>query len=366
MLCEQDIGKGTREFFERFYSKVNLNRIPVSGCIELTARCNLNCVHCYMSSALRKGEGKTSELPAGRWMDLIDQMADAGCLFLLFTGGEVLLRPDFTDIYIHACQKGLLTTVFTNATRISDRIIEAFAVYPPRSIEITLYGATAPTYEKITGIAGSFDKCMQGIYTLKENGFRFSLKTMLLNVNFHELAAMESFAADLGARFRFDAMIAPRLDGDPAPLAFRVSPEQAVANDFANRKRARELCDFFHRMNKRKGSTDLYVCGAGLNMFYIDSAGRMRPCLMVNFTDYDTAGDRFEEIWRSDAFKVFNKGKQSPSPCGECDAKILCGYCPGFFRLESGSEQVPSEYLCAIGRERKRAIVNENMEDENG
>lgn len=363
MLCEQDIGKGTREFFERFYSKVNLNRIPVSGCIELTARCNLNCVHCYMSSALRKGEEKTSELTTGRWMDLIDQMADAGCLFLLFTGGEVLLRPDFTDIYMHACQKGLLTTVFTNATRISGRVIEAFAAYPPRSIEITLYGATADTYEKITGVAGSFDKCMQGIYTLKENGFRFSLKTLLLNVNSHELAAMESFAADLGARFRFDAMVAPRLDGDPAPLRYRVSPEQAVEKDFFRHERARELCDFFHRMNQREISTDLYVCGAGLNTFYIDATGRMRPCLMVVHAAQDLAESRFMEIWKGDVFKEFKQGIQAPVSCRTCDSKMLCGYCPGFFRLESGSEQVPADYLCTIGQKRKQAVLNIGLEE---
>jgi radical SAM protein with 4Fe4S-binding SPASM domain len=361
MLCGQDTVSHTQAFFERFYKKVNVNRIPVSGCIELTSRCNLNCVHCYLHSGLRGGGGH-AELSTARWMELIDQITDAGCLFLLFTGGEAILRPDFLEIYTYACKKGLLITVFTNATRISDAVIEVFKAYPPRSIEVSLYGATAETYEKITRVSGSYEKCRRGIYALKDHGFRFSLKTMLMNLNIHELEQMEALAAELEVPFRFDAMISPRLDGDQAPLTFRVSPEQAVTKDFARHKRAKELCDFFHRMNQRDGSTDLYICGAGLNMFYINAAGRLLPCLMTVGENHDLSGRYFEDVWRSEAFKKFNQGKKAPALCEKCDIKMLCGYCPGFFKLESGSEQAPSEYLCAIGRERRSAILKTGAE----
>jgi len=280
----------------------------------------------------------------------------------LLTGGEAILRPDFLEIYAYACQKGLLITVFTNATRISDAVIEVFKAYPPRSIEVSLYGATPESYEKITGVSGSYEKCLGGIYALKNQGFRLNLKTMLMNLNIHELELIESFAAELEVPFRFDAMISPRLDGDQAPLKFRVSPEQAVTKDFANPKRAKELCDFCFRMNQREGSKDLYICGAGLNMFYINTAGRLRPCLMTTGEDHDLSGKYFEDIWRGEAFKKFNQEREAPTSCGKCDIKMLCGYCPGFFKLESGSEQVPSEYLCAIGRERRSAILKTGAE----
>jgi radical SAM protein with 4Fe4S-binding SPASM domain len=362
MNCEQDPGNTVRTFFERFYPKVLRDRIPLAGGIELTTRCNLNCIHCYVGNSERKGRGDQAELSTRQWMNLIDQITEAGCLFLLFTGGETLLRPDFYGVYRHACRSGLLVTVFTNATLVTDRTIAAFEEYPPHSIEISLYGATAKTYETVTGVAGSFEKCVRGMRRLHNHGFRLRLKTMALNVNFHELEKIESIAAELGAPFRFDAMITPRLDGDPAPVNYRVNPKEAVKKEFDNHGRAQQLHDFFYRMNRQKLSTGLYQCGAGRNMFHINPFGMMRPCLMVSGASQDLLSSSFHTVWNSSDFRQFGEKAKAPAKCRECDKKVVCGYCPGFFQLESGNEWVPSEYLCDIGRERKQAILNFHLE----
>ncbi|RJP84277.1 MAG: radical SAM protein [Desulfobacteraceae bacterium] len=363
MNCGQDAVANGREFFERFYPKILKNRIPVVGGIELTTRCNLNCSHCYVSDSERKGRPDQKELTTRQWMDLIDQVTGAGCLFLLFTGGEVLLRPDFCDIYRHACRNGLLVTVFTNGTLVTDRILEIFDAYPPYSIEISLYGATAATYEAVTGVAGSFEKCIQGIHRLKAHGFRLKLKTVVLTINFDELEHIESLAAEIGAPFRFDAMISARLDGDPAPLKYRVNPKDAVRKEFSSRDRAKALHDFFCRMNHQPVSTDLYQCGAGRNMFHISPSGWVRPCLMVSGTSRNLLTEGFSKIWGSNDFKQFRDRGKAPVKCRECDKKAVCGYCPGFFQLESGQVEMSSEYLCDIGRERKQAILNFHLEE---
>jgi len=356
--CEHEPGNNGRAFFGRFYPKVLKDRIPVVGGIELTTRCNLNCVHCYVSTRERKGGCDQRELSTRQWMNLIDQMTDAGCLFLLFTGGETLLRPDFCDIYSYACCKGLLVTVFTNGTLITDQVLETFGLYPPHAVEISLYGATAETYETVTGAPGSFEKCMQGMHRLKEHGCRLKLKTMALTVNFHELEKIESLAAELGSPFRFDAMITPRLDGDPAPVKYRIHPKEAVKKEFANHDRAQLLHDFFYRMNRQKLSGGLYQCGAGRNMFHINPYGVMRPCLMVAGVSRNLIQSSFSKVWSSSAFKHFKEKENTPDKCRECDKKVVCGYCPGFFQLESGCEAICSQYLCDIGRERKQAILN--------
>jgi len=358
MNCEHDPGAHSRAFFDRFYPKVLKDRIPLAGGIELTNRCNLNCIHCYVSTSERKGRGDQTELSARLWMNLIDQITDAGCLFLLFTGGETLLRPDFYDIYRHACRSGLLVTVFTNGTLVTDRTIETFDLYPPHSIEISLYGATAATYEAVTGVAGSFEKCMQGIHRLKDHGVRLKLKTMLLTVNFNGLEEIETLAAELGAPFRFDAMISPRLDGDPAPVKYRVKPKEAVKKEFSSPDRAQQLHDFFYRMNRQKLSEGLYQCGAGRNMFHISPFGLMRPCLMVSGASQDLLKSSFSNVWNSSNFRHFREKEKAHDKCRECDKKVVCGYCPGFFQLESGNEMLCSEYLCDIGQERKQAILN--------
>jgi len=163
-------------------------------------------------------------MSTGKVLDIIDEITDAGCLHLLITGGEPLLRDDFPAIYGHAKKRGLLVTIFSNGTLITERVIGMFRELPPHEVEISLYGATAPTYEKITGVPGSYEKCMLGIKLLAENNIKVNLKTILMTLNSHELSEMEKIARGFGARFRFDAAISPCFGGDKTPLKLRVSP----------------------------------------------------------------------------------------------------------------------------------------------
>jgi MoaA/NifB/PqqE/SkfB family radical SAM enzyme len=83
-------------------------------------------------------------------MDIARQAVRMGAMWCLITGGEPLLRDDFPDIYMGLKRLGLLVAVFTNATLISAEHVALFKKYPPRDIEITVYGVTKNTYEAVT------------------------------------------------------------------------------------------------------------------------------------------------------------------------------------------------------------------------
>ena len=86
-------------------------RAPISGTFELTMRCNLDCVHCYGRLPVDDEQSQCRELCFSEVCALLDDAAQAGCLWLLFTGGEPLVRPDFVDIYTYAKEKGFLITL---------------------------------------------------------------------------------------------------------------------------------------------------------------------------------------------------------------------------------------------------------------
>ena len=97
------------DWIDRFNHAVVARRVPVSGMIELTRRCNLKCVHCYLGEGEdRSGRG---EMSTAQVLDVIDQITEAGCLYLSITGGDPMMRRDFPEIYRHARQNGLLVTV---------------------------------------------------------------------------------------------------------------------------------------------------------------------------------------------------------------------------------------------------------------
>ncbi len=356
MPCPESVWPDNREFLEGFLAKAEHLHIPLVGSFELTHRCNLNCLHCYLGPQSCRHELRGREMDTARVHALIDEMTGGGCLNLLITGGEPLLREDFPEIYRHAKENGLLVTLFTNGTLLTEECIELFSDLPPVEVEISIYGASAAVYEGVTRIRGSYEKSLAGVRGLLAHGIKVNLKTVLMTINRHEFSAMENMAKELGVKFRFDAGISPRLDGDVAPLSLRVSPEEAVEREMTGPGKLRSWRDFFERFRDRTLGASLYECGAGLTAFHVDPFGRLSPCMMVSDVVFDISDSGFMQGWRNVMPLMMNKKTGAGFTCSGCVKINLCGYCPGFFRLENGREDVPSEYLCRMGRLRLEYI----------
>ncbi|MFI5294156.1 MAG: radical SAM protein [Thermodesulfovibrionales bacterium] len=366
MQCHDTKWPDTGEYLEEFIAKAEQLHIPLAGSLELTHRCNLNCVHCYLGQQAKRQVLRDREMSAARIHTLIDEITEAGCLNLLITGGEPLLREDFPEIYRHAKGNGLLVTVFTNGTIIGEKTIELFCDLPPVEVEISVYGATEHVYESITSVHGSYKKCLLGIRGLLENGVRVNLKTILMTINRHEFTDMENMAKELGVRFRFDAAISPRMDGDNSPLGLRVPPEEAIEKEMSGAGKVESWKTFFEKFKDRTLGSGLYGCGAGLTAFHIDPFGHILPCMMALDMRYDISEAGFKEGWDNIMHRIRDKKTAADFACRGCVKINLCGYCPGFFRLENGLEDVPSEYICRMGGLRYEYIHDHAMKGDHG
>ena len=331
-------------------------RIPSSGSISLTYSCNLQCTHCYLGKSSSSMRSSGQELSTEKWFDIIDQITDAGCLNLLISGGEPLIRKDFGSIYRKAVTNGILVTVFTNGTLFSEEILALFSELPPQAVEISIYGASPTTYEKATGIDNAFGKCLEGIINLNNRGIRFKLKTMLLNSNFHEIKAIKNIAARFGVDFRMDPAITACLDGDKTPLSCRVSPEEAVQADLTEPGRRERYQGYYEKYKNPKTGHNLFNCGAGLTNFHINPEGILLPCMMLKSPAADLKSSSFTEGWENTISSIRTLKADKEFICNACDKRGLCNACPAYFELESGSPQVRSEYLCAIAEKRFQAL----------
>lgn len=340
-----------RQYLDAFNKTLAHDRVPLAGSIELTQKCNLKCMHCYLG-----GNGCEQELDTQKWISIINDITDAGCLFLLITGGEPLLRPDFARIYKHAKTRGLLVTVFSNGALVSNSLADLFADMPPQLVEISIYGAKPETHDQITGVPGSFERSLSGARLLLARNTKVTLKTILMKPNRLEFFDMENMAKELGAKFRFDAAIFPCFNGDKRPIDLRVDPEEVVEKDFADPKRQKEWMDYYEKARNFPREDTLYSCGAGLTNFYIDAAGALKPCLMIHHISSDLTKNSFQHAWNNVMPRIFKKNGAGDYACSTCDMRALCDYCPAFFRLENGSETKRSEYLCQTGHYRFSAI----------
>jgi len=348
MECPHIPSTSYAQFGKELNKRIVEKRIPITGSFELTFRCNLRCVHCYCNLPPNDKKAAEKELTTQEIFDILDQTAEAGCLWLLLTGGEPLLRKDFLEVYAYAKKKGFIISIFTNGTLLTREIADYLAEWPPFLVEITLYGATKETYEKVTGVPGSFLRCLKGIGLLLHRKIHLGLKTMVMTLNRDELWEIKKFAERLDVKFRFDAVLNSRLDGSKVPCSLRLSPEDVVKLDIADEKRVEEWKDFFKKFIGPPQSDGLFVCGAGVSTLHIDPYGQMDVCEMARFKSYDLRHGSFEEGWHQSIPEFLILKPEGNYKCGQCELISLCGQCPGWAWLENGNPELPVEYLCQL------------------
>lgn len=344
------------EWVRRIQERSGQPCVPLLVSLALTERCNLRCVHCYINQPAGDVQIRERELSLEQWQGILDQMAASGVLWITVTGGEPLLRPDFPDFYLYAKRLGLHVTIFTNGTLLTPELANLFVEHPPWEIELTIYGATAETYERVTGVPGSYARFREGIALLRKRGLALSLKTMVLNLNVHELPAMRRMAEGSINAFRYDPVVQSRLDGDRAPLAYRLSPEEIVALELRDPQRVerwRKLCG---QSLQPSGQEFLFPCGAGLNTFDLDPYGGLYPCLMTRWLRYDLLDGSLPEALQEFLPAVRQLKVTHDHTCWQCDLRVLCQNCPAWAHRETGDPEAPEPFRCRLAHLRQRDL----------
>ncbi len=337
---------------ERLKKRLN-SRLPLRGTLEITPRCNNRCVHCYITHCPVDPDKK--ELSYKEYCHLLDQIAEAGCLWLLMTGGEPLVHRDFLDIYTYAKKKGFIVNLFTNGTLITPEIADYLHHWRPKSVEITLYGATRETYERVTGAPGSFERCTRGIELLVERHVPLSLKTVIMTINQHELPQMKEYARRLGVRFRYDAVMWPRLDGGKEPYDARLTPEEIVRLEQQDEAVLQAWREWAKTGIFTKDSPFLYTCNAGKRGFFVDPFGQLSLCISARQPSYDLRQGTFADAWERFLPEVKRIRCTKDYPCRHCDLLNICGSCPPIAEMDTGDPESAVPFLCRLAHLRVEA-----------
>ena len=335
-------------------------RVPLQVSIEVTRRCPLECLHCYNNLPMGDLDARQRELTKQEHFHLLDELADMGCFWILYTGGEIFARRDFLEIYTYAKKKGFLITLFTNGTIVTDEIADYLAEWPPFAIEITLYGRTRETYEALTGVLGSFARCLRGIDLLKNRGLPLKLKTVATSINKHEVVAMRQFAEELGVEFKCDGQVNPRIDCSQSPLATRLTPEEVVALDMSDPKVAAEYRklaarDVHNPPNLAQVDT-VYICGGGFNSFAVNAYGEVGICVISQQETFSIRGSSVKKVWEESLLQLRARKRTRHTKCIQCRIQSLCAMCPANGELENGDRESPVEFLCQVAHLRAAAV----------
>jgi len=315
--------------------------VPFSVQLDLTYRCNEQCIHCYLDHH-DHGEMTTAEIK-----QLLKEMADAGVFFLTLSGGEIFLRKDFFEILEYARALTFCIKLKTNAVLIREAQAARLRDLGVQSIQISIYSHRPEVHDAITKVPGSLNRSIRAIRFLKSQGLKVVIANVLMTQNMDDYHGVRALADELGAEYTLDPTVTPMMDGDRSILDLNVgeSALQRVFRDESLVGNAEEFCAPPHALDE--DSMDSTPCSAGHTACYISPYGEFYPCVQFPLSCGNVRQQKFIDIWRdSEQLKEVRSIRlRDLSSCSQCAHGGSCTRCPGLAFLE-GNMRGPSTSDC--------------------
>ncbi len=342
---------------------------PANGSIELLPLCNMNCDMCYVRLSREEMERQGRLRTAEEWLEIGRQMKDAGVLFLLLTGGEPFLYPEFRRLYLGLRELGMIITINTNGTLIDEELAEFFGKNKPRRVNITLYGMDEETYANLCHYPGGYEKTLRGIRLLREQGVDVRIGGSIVRTNKGDLDKLLDLEAELGVPVRVDTYMMPATRERELPynIQSRLNPEEAAQARIHALKRVMgpELFPQYVRQSVERADhpepaeakPGHMSCMAGQCSFTINWQGEMRPCVILTEPAISVFEFGFKAAWKyivEETHKILLNEK-----CSTCHMRHLCRTCAASALLETGSYDGVPDYMCRYAGESLRILREE-------
>jgi radical SAM protein with 4Fe4S-binding SPASM domain len=315
--------------------------IPFSAHVDLTYRCNEQCVHCYLDHD-DHGEMTTAEIK-----HLLEEMAEAGVFILTLSGGEIFLRKDIFEILEHARSLTFCIKLKTNAVLIREAQAARLCDLGVASIQVSIYSHLPEVHDAITKVRGSLGRSLDAIRFLKSQGLRVIMANVLMTQNAQDHHGVKALAAELGAEYTLDPTVTPMMDGDRSVLDLNAG-ESALRALFRDESYVGDVAEFCAPpVAPTADSMDNLPCSAGHTACYISPYGEFYPCVQFPLSCGNVRQQRFIDIWHDSPQlkEVRSIRLRDLSSCSQCAHGSSCTRCPGLAFLE-GNMRGPSTSDC--------------------
>lgn len=317
--------------------------------VELTYRCNLDCVFCYNDVGLA-GTAMTAE----GWIRFFEDLRDMQVLNLTLSGGEPLAHPDFWRLGKRARDLGFVVRVKSNGHALSGEAARRLKDdLDPYMVEVSLHGSRAESHDRQTRVAGSFERLLRNVAGMVALGLRVKMNATLTAWNEGEAEAMFAIADTLGVRLQFDPEVTPRDNGDRSPLALTASREGVLNLMRLGFARARDAAGGPPGPEVERQADDLMApaeagkhCGAGSSGIAVDPFGNVYPCVQWRRAVGNLHDASIREIWQASPAlrEVRDVSVEVKHLVGEHGADgPLLSFCPGTAAALEGSPLVVYE-----------------------
>lgn len=345
-------------FSDYLMQKAKERGVPLYGEFELTPFCNLDCKMCYVHLNKDQTHGR-SLLTVEQWKDLFYQAYQAGMINATLSGGECLTYPGFKELFLYLHSLGCEVSVFTNGILLDQEWVDFFKAHMPAEIQITLYGASDETYERVTG-SRVFSKVVEHIKMLKEAGLPVTVCVTPNRYLGEDVFETIRTAYELFPNVKVNSIIfrpkeetgrSDHTDDPDTEMYIRIfrylaslrgrTLQQIDENELPEPgcpiKKADTDSISIAAEEKCTGCSDLtsphgenrkpcgLLCGAGRAIFSIDWKGQMIPCSLLEMIKSDPMTEGFQAAWNH----IHQEALRWPRPaeCEECPYRDVCNTC---------------------------------------
>ena len=358
------LSAGATPVMDRLISRTVEKHRPLSVHFDLTYRCNERCVHCYLD------HDDHGELTTAECLQVLDDLASSGALFLTFSGGEIFLRPDLYEILAAARRLHFDISLKTNALLVTPERAARLGELGVRRVQISVYSDIPAVHDAITKVPGSLQRTLAAIPILLQHGLQVKLACPLMRENLLAYRGVMALAEKLGVPYILDLTITPMMDGSSGPLAHRASvssllpvlqdarlqacqPQPTSAT--AGPQSVWPLGSAVSSGIESPAYQDL-PCSAGHNSCYISPYGDVFPCVQLPQAAGNLRREKFDDIWyHAPQLERLRAIRESQLPiCSRCEIRSYCERCPGLALMEGGNLLGAYERACALAEEKAR------------
>jgi len=314
--------------------------------IDLTFDCPLACSHCYLQGHADKGP----ELETETWKQVLREAAQSRVLFLLISGGDPMLRPDFWDLVEAARTLHFNVRIKTTGILLEAEDALRLARLGNVSVDVSLHGARPETHDRFVGRPGAFATTIQAIHILRASNIPVAISMSVVADNIGEAQDLIAMGKNLGARVRTSGILTHQSDGQ--------YPNVVPASIEAQAQLTANVTPMLENA-PTKTSPDDPLCLAGHDGLYIGPTGDVSPCVAWPRILGNVRLQSLKDIFTSHEAEVIRALRQRDrTRCFGCNLLLDCSFCPGEAELSCQDCLAPPRSSCdqALVMQRTRQI----------
>ena len=323
--------------------KLGAKNIPIVAFIELTNKCDFDCIHCMRSTK------KISVLPKDIFNNLVSDLATLGVLNLTLTGGEPLMHKDFFELARYAKEKGFNINISSNGVKVDRTNIFLLKKLNPTVVQVSIYGTSSDSHDAITQVKGSYQKTLGALKLLKDIGINVKVHTTVMKQNFSEFEAIRNQARNEGWAFSYDFIIYPSDDGSFDVLSCRITDEQLAIARKRKLLNKESFIEKYPRGARIKNAHELATISCR-----ISSSGDVFPSGTLRLPLGNLKKRSFSDIWfNSEVANKLRAMRLADFECSTCQDSLRCLWDIGLAFAEHGEiTSRPYEWCRFVKRRR--------------